>query len=121
VSQLLDERHCGGHSRGGDWRHPVFWLATRLVCYLVLNPRIRQSGIALPQHRRISKVGRSRARAMLVEAAWAATKAAGPLRAFFIRIYAPPRPKVAAVAIVPKLAVLSFHLLTKQSDYLWPA
>jgi hypothetical protein len=63
-----------------------------------------------------SLVGRRHARAMLVEAAWAAAKAAGPLRAFFIRIRAH---QVAAVAVARKLAVLCWHLLTKQSDYLW--
>jgi hypothetical protein len=35
-----------------------------------LNPRVRPSGLGLSQHDRISKVGRSHARAMLVEAAW---------------------------------------------------
>ena len=35
---------------------------------------------------RISKIGRAHARALLVEAAWAAAKAPGPLHAFFLRI-----------------------------------
>ena len=56
---------------------------------------------------------------MLVEAAWAAAKAAGPLRAFFIRIRARRGHQIAAVAVARKLAVLCWHLLTKQSDYLW--
>ncbi|WP_412842034.1 transposase (plasmid) [Cereibacter azotoformans] len=42
-----------------------------------LNPRVRQSGLGAAHHGRISKVGRSHARAMLVEAAWAAAKAPG--------------------------------------------
>nr|WP_275970559.1 MULTISPECIES: transposase [unclassified Bradyrhizobium] len=37
---------------------------------------------------RISKIGRSHARAMLVEAGWAAAKAPSPLHAFFVRIRA---------------------------------
>ena len=53
----------------------------KLVSYVGLNPRVRQSGLGLAQHGRISKRGRSHARAMLVEAAWAAAKAPGPLRA----------------------------------------
>jgi transposase len=55
---------------------------------------------------------------MLVEAAWAAAKAAGPLRAFFIRIRARGGHQVAAVAVARKLVVLCRHLLTKQRDYL---
>lgn len=45
--------------------------------------------------------------------------AAGSLRAFFIRIRARRGHQVAAVAVARKLAVLCWHLLTKQSDYLW--
>src|ERR687883_686663 len=44
----------------------------KLVSYVGLNPRVRQSGLGLAQHGRISKVGRAHARALLVEAAWAA-------------------------------------------------
>jgi len=101
----------------GDIRR--FASPQKLVSYFGLNPRVRQSGLGLAQHGRISKVGRSHARAMLVEAAWAAAKAAGPLRAFFIRIRARRGHQVAAVAVARKLAVLCWHLLTKQSDYLW--
>ena len=43
----------------------------KFVSYVGLNPRVRQSGLGLAQHGRISKHGRSHARAMLVEAAWA--------------------------------------------------
>jgi transposase len=50
----------------------------KLVSYFGLNPRVRQSGLGAAHHGRISKVGRSHARAMLVEAAWAAAKAPGP-------------------------------------------
>jgi transposase len=70
----------------------------KLVSYFGLNPRVRQSGLGAAHHGRISKVGRSHARAMLVEAAWAAAKAPGPLHAFFVRIRAkrghqsPPSP-----------------------------
>ncbi len=60
----------------------------KLASYFGLNPRVRQSGLGLAQHGRISKYGRAHARAMLVEAAWAASKAPGPLRAFFLRIRA---------------------------------
>lgn len=91
----------------------------KLVSYFGLNPRVRQSGLGAAHHGRISKVGRSHARAMLVEAAWAAAKAPGPLHAFFVRIRAKRGHQVAAVALARKLTVLCWHLLTKEQDYLW--
>jgi transposase len=91
----------------------------KLVSYFGLNPRVRQSGLGAAHHGRISKIGRSHARAMLVEAAWAAAKAAGPLHAFFVRIRAKRGHQIAAVAVARKLAVLCWHLLTKDEDYLW--
>ena len=91
----------------------------KLVSYFGLNPRVRQSGLSAAHHGRISKVGRSHARAMLVEAAWAAAKAPGPLHAFFVRIRAKRGHQVAAVALARKLTVLCWHLLTKEEDYLW--
>ncbi|WP_159350474.1 IS110 family RNA-guided transposase [Roseomonas harenae] len=91
----------------------------KLVSYLGLNPSVRQSGGAPAHHGRITKQGRSHARAMLVEAAWAAARAPGPLRAFFLRIQARRGKAVAAVATARKLAVLAWHLLTKAEDYAW--
>jgi transposase len=83
----------------------------KLVSYVGLNPRVRQSGLGLAQHGRISKRGRSHARA--------ASKAPGPLRAFFLRIRARRGHQIAAVAVARKLAVLCWHLLTKDADYQW--
>ena len=91
----------------------------KLVSYMGLNPRVRQSGLGLAQHGRISKAGRSHARSMLVEAAWAAAKAPGPLHAFFVRVRARRGHQIAAVAVARKLTVLCWHLLTKNVDYLW--
>src|SRR5437660_6962219 len=101
----------------GDVRR--FTSPQQLVSYVGLNPRVRQSGLGVAQHGRISKRGRSHARAMLVEAAWAAAKAPGPLRAFFLRIRARRGHQIAAVAVARKLAVLCWHLLTKKTDYQW--
>jgi transposase len=101
----------------GDIRR--FSSPQKLVSYFGLNPRVRQSGLGLAQHGRISKVGRSHARAMLVEAAWATAKAPGPLHAFFVRVRARRGHQIAAVATARKLAVLCWHLLTKKADYLW--
>ena len=91
----------------------------KFLSYVGLNPRVWQSGLGLAQHGRISKHGRSHARAMLVEAAWAASKAPGPLRALFLRIRGRRGHQVAAVAVARKLAVLCWHPLTKETDYLW--
>lgn len=91
----------------------------KLVSYFGLNPRVRQSGLGAAHHGRISKAGRSHARAMLVEAAWAAAKAPGPLHAFFVRIRAKRGHQVAAVALARKLTVLCWHLLTKETGYRW--
>jgi transposase len=60
-----------------------FRTSEKLVAYLRLNPRVRQSGGQPAKHGRITKAGAAHARGMLVEAAWSASKAAGPLRAFY--------------------------------------
>jgi len=91
----------------------------KLASYVGLNPRVRQSGLGLAQYGRISKQGRAHARAMLVEAAWTAAKTPGPLRAFFLRIRARRGHQVAAVAVARKLAVVCWHLLSKNADYHW--
>lgn len=96
-----------------------FSSAERLVSYLGLDPRVRQSGDKPAQHGRISKQGRAHARGMLVEAAWAAAATPGPLHAFFVRIQGRKGKQVAAVATARKIAVLAWHLLTKQEDYAW--
>ncbi|MBN9560571.1 MAG: IS110 family transposase [Alphaproteobacteria bacterium] len=101
----------------GDIRR--FASPQKLVSYVGLNPRVRQSGLGAAHHGRISKVGRSHARAMLVEAAWAAAKTPGPLHAFFVRIRAKRGHQIAAVALARKLTVLCWHLLTKDVEYLW--
>ncbi|MFK4492359.1 hypothetical protein [Bradyrhizobium sp. USDA 336] len=87
------------------------WLAEDLA---LLDREIAQDAIG-----RISKIGRSHARAMLAEAAWAPAKAPGPLPAFLVRIRARLGHQVAAVAVARKLTVLCWHLLTKGEDYLW--
>ncbi|PWJ26637.1 transposase [Branchiibius hedensis] len=58
----------------------------KLVSYLGLNPKVRQSGNSAPVHGRISKAGRAQVRGAMVEAAWSASRAPGPLRAFYQRI-----------------------------------
>jgi hypothetical protein len=89
----------------------------RLVAYFGLNPRVRQSGGQPASHGRITKAGPAHARGMLVEAAWSASKAPGPLHAFYQRVRARRGMQVAAVATARKLAVLCWHLIIKGEDY----
>ena len=89
----------------------------KLVSYLGLHPRVRQSGAQPASHGRITKQGRAPARGMLVEAAWAAAKTPGPLRAFFERVRARRGMQIAVVATARKLAVLCWHLVVKGEDY----
>lgn len=101
---------------GDPFRFPC---PQKLVSYLGLNPSVRQSGPGPAYHGRITKQGRGHARGMLVEAAWAAARSPGPLRAFFMRVRARRGQHVAAVAVARKLAVIAWHVLIKQQDYAW--
>ena len=89
----------------------------KLVSYFGLNPRVRQSGGQPASHGRITKAGPGHARGMLVEAAWSAARAAGPLRAFYQRVRARRGMQIAVVATARKLAVLCWHLMIKGEDY----
>ncbi|WP_246476372.1 IS110 family transposase [Roseibium litorale] len=91
----------------------------KLVGYLGLNPSVRQSGEGPAYHGRITKQGRGQARGMLVEAAWAAARSPGPLRAFYQRIAARRGKHIAAVATARKLSMILWHMLTKETDYIW--
>jgi transposase len=99
----------------GDVRR--FPTSRRLVGYLGLHPTIRQSGNGPARHGRLSKEGSAAARHVLVEAAWSAAKAPGPLRAFAQRTAARRGRHVATVAVARKLAVLAWNLLTRGEDY----
>lgn len=90
-----------------------------LVGYLGLNPSVRQSGEGPAYHGRITKQGRGQARGMLVEAAWAAARSPGPVRAFFMRIAARRGQHIAVVATARKLAMILWHMLKKEQDYIW--
>jgi hypothetical protein len=89
----------------------------KLVAYLGLDPRVRQSGEGAARHGGISKAGNSDARHMLGEAAWSVAMAPGPLKAFYERIRARRGAQVAASATARKLCVLFWHLLTREEDY----
>jgi hypothetical protein len=89
----------------------------KLSSYFGLTPKIRQSGAAPARHGRISKQGNAAVRRMLVEAAWSARTAPGPLRAFFVRVHKKRGAQAAAVATARKLAVLIWHVLSADEDY----
>ncbi len=99
----------------GDIRR--FPTPRHLVAYLGLDARVRQSGSAPARHGGISKQGSAEARHLLVEAAWAAVRTPGPLRAFGERIRARRGANIATVAVARKLAILCWHLLTREEDY----
>jgi transposase len=85
----------------------------KLVRYLGLNPRVKQSGGQPASHGPITKQGRAHARGMLVEAAWVAVKTPGPLHAFFYeRVRARRGMQIAVVATARKLTVLCWHMIT---------
>jgi len=89
----------------------------RLVSYLGLNPRVRQSGDGPAIHGRITKTGPAQARGMLVEAAFTASRAPGPLRAFYRRVKDRRGFQIATVATARKLTVLCWHLINRGEDY----
>ena len=89
----------------------------KLVSYLGLDPKVRQSGSSPARHGRISKQGAAQARQMLTEAAFVAVSTAGPMRAFYERLRARRGSQIAIVAVARKLAVLFWHLLTRDQDY----
>jgi transposase len=99
--------------------HTRFASSEKLVSYLGLNPSVRQSGSGPARHGRITKRGANQARALLVEAAWAAARVPGPLRSFFMRVMSRRGSQVAAVATARKLAAIIWHVLNRQEDYVF--
>jgi transposase len=78
---------------------------------------VRQSGGQPASHGRITKQGRAQAGGILVEAAFAAARVPGPLRAFHERVRARRGMQIAIVATARKLAVLCWQLIAKGEDY----
>ena len=99
----------------GDTRR--FITSRRLVAYLGLDPKVKQSGEAPVRSGRISKRGSASARWALVEAAWTAVLQPGPLHAFYERTKARRGHGKAIVATARKLSVLFWCMLTRGEDY----
>jgi transposase len=99
----------------GDPRR--FLTSRKLVAYLGLDPKVRQSGDAPARSGRISKRGSAAARWALVEAAWSVVLQPGPLHAFYDRTRARRGHGKAIVATARKLAILFWCMLTRDEDY----
>ena len=99
----------------GDPRR--FLASRKLVAYLGLDPKVRQSGDAPARSGKISKRGSAAARWALVEAAWSVVLQPGPLHAFYERTRARRGHGKAIVATARKLAVLFWCMLTRGEDY----
>ena len=95
--------------------------ARHLVGYLGLDPKVRQSGERAARTGHISRQGQAHARGLLVEAAHAAVRTPGPLRAFYRRLGARRGQKIALVATARKLAIVCWHMLTREEDYRFEA
>src|SRR3954462_13121833 len=89
----------------------------KLVAYLGLDPKVRQSGDAPATHGHISKQGAAPVRVALVEASWSVVRQPGRLRAFYHRIRARRGHQIAITASARKLACLFWVLLWRQQDY----
>src|ERR671939_1054014 len=99
----------------GDPRR--FRRSRKLVAYLGLDPKVRQSGDAPARSGKISKRGSAAARWALVEAAWSVVLQPGPLHAFYDRTRARRGHGKAIVATARKLAILFWCMLTRGEDY----
>ena len=94
-----------------------FMTSRKLVAYLGLDPKVRQSGEGPARSGRISKRGSASARWALVEAAWTAVQQPGPLHAFYQRTRDRRGHGKAIVATARKLAVLFWCMLSRGEDY----
>jgi transposase len=94
-----------------------FLTSRKLVAYLGLDPKVRQSGDAPARSGHITKRGSAAARWALVEAAWSVVGQPGPLHAFYDRTRARRGHGKAIVATARKLAILFWCMLTRGEDY----
>jgi len=94
-----------------------FLTSRKLVAYLGLDPKVRQSGEAPARSGKISKRGSAAARWALVEAAWSVVGQPGPLHAFYDRTRARRGHGKAIVATARKLAILFWCMLCRGEDY----
>ena len=99
----------------GDFHR--FGAPGRLVSYLGLNPRVRQSG-GQPATPWADHQARARARTRDARRGRLGRgRTPGPLRAFYDRIRSRRGMQIAVVATARKLACLCWHLIIKDQDY----
>lgn len=91
----------------------------QLASYFGLTPTTYQSDDAPQRHGRISKKGRADGRWLAVEAAEHLAKAPGIRRQFYQRIKKRKGRNVAICAVARKLVELTWHLLTKNEEYIY--
>jgi transposase len=84
--------------------------------YLGLVPKTRASADR-SQHGSITKAGNSQGRWMLVQAVHAAARHPGPLGHFFRKLAKKKSYNVAIIATARKLAVIAWHMLSKNEPY----
>ena len=94
-----------------------FLSSRKLVAYLGLDPKVKQSGEEPARSGRISKRGSASARWALVETCWSVVLQPGPMRAFYERTRNRRGSGKAIVATARKLAVLFWCMLTRSQDY----
>jgi transposase len=94
-----------------------FLTSRKLVAYLGLDPKVRQSGETPARSGRISKRGSGQARWALVEASWSVVLQPGPLRAFYQRTRDRRGHGRAIVATARKLSILFWCMLRRSEDY----
>ena len=94
-----------------------FFTSRKLVAYLGLDPKVKQSGDQPARSGRITKRGSASARWALVEAAWTAVLQPGPLHAIYVRTKARRGHGKAIVATARKLAVLFWCMRTRNEGY----
>lgn len=94
-----------------------FLTSRKLVAYLGLDPKVRQSGEAPARPGRVSRRGSASARWALVEAAWTTVCQPGPLHAFYERTRGRRGHGKAIAASARKLALPFWCMLTRGEDY----
>lgn len=100
----------------GDLRR--FEKARQATSFAGLTPRRTQTGTSTDRGGPIVKIGSSRARRVLLMAAWAAVRTAGPLQDEYNRMVARGKRKLqAGVAIMRKLIVLMRAILISGRSY----
>jgi transposase len=95
---------------------PALTTRGKLVAYVGLNPKVRQSGNSAAVHGRISKAGRPGPR-RAGRGGLVSQRAPGPLRAFYQRVKGRHGFPTAVVATARKMSVLAWQLATKDQDY----